>query len=209
MRAIIKSSKRIVLKQIDPSERALIEDYITAAETLSTNIMALFDIDNELDGVSFELGGNKKQIKYTEPTLQILSMEGSTTIDLKVDENTSITLDTSECEPYILAHLTEDKKISITSTYQEHLVNKTVKYNLNARLTKENCDPAIVPIQIMVVYISSNLARDYETLVNLPKINHRIVLGDKYPEDYNLMPLMDRIGNDEIDDLFEEVDNNG
>ena len=59
MRALIKNSKKIVLNQVDPSERALIDDFVRKSLKQATSIRSLYDIDNELDGVSFELTGKK------------------------------------------------------------------------------------------------------------------------------------------------------
>ena len=48
MRALIKNSKKIVLNQVDPSERALIDDFVRKSLKQATSIRSLYDIDNKL-----------------------------------------------------------------------------------------------------------------------------------------------------------------
>ena len=82
MRALIKNSKKIVLNQVDPSERALIDDFVRKSLKQATSIRSLYDIDNELDGVSFELTGKKPgTITFRTPCIQVVAVNGNIKID--------------------------------------------------------------------------------------------------------------------------------
>ena len=102
MRALIKNSKKIVLNQVDPSERALIDDFVRKSLKQATSIRSLYDIDNELDGVSFELTGKKPgTITFRTPCIQVVAVNGNIKVDLKLDSETNIIVDSDENGDYL------------------------------------------------------------------------------------------------------------
>lgn len=203
MRALIKNSKKIVINQVDPSERALIDDFVRKSLKQVTTIRSLYDIDNELDGASFELTGQKPgTINFRTPCIQVVAVEGTIKVDLKVDEDTKVEIDNRENEDYLEVSL-EDKIISIKALFRSDLIDTTGQYIVTVVLEKEGFDTTIVPINVSVLYFDgSSGTRNYEELRNQPKINHLVLVGDRELSELGIQEEMDAISNSEIDSIF-------
>lgn len=205
MRALLKNSKKIVITNIDRSEKALIDEFVHKSMKQATTLRALYDIDNELDGVSFELTGRKPGlINFKTPCIQVLAADGVIKVDLKVDEDTEIEIDPLENEGYLEVSL-ENKIISIKALYDETLLDTTGQYIVTAVLSKRGYDTTIVPINVAVLYISSSGTggtTNYERLHNKPMINGVTLQGDKTLEDFGMQEEMEDVTDSEIDDLF-------
>lgn len=203
MRALIKNSKKIVLNQVDPSERALIDDFVRKSLKQATSIRSLYDIDNELDGISFELTGNKPgTITFRTPCIQVVAVNGNIKVDLRLDSETNIVVDSDENGDYLDVKL-EGKIISITATYRPELMGTTGQYIVTAVLEKEGFDTAIVPINVSVLYFDgSDGTKNYEELRNLPKINGKVLFGDRTLAEFGIQEEMDAITNTDIDNIL-------
>ena len=203
MRALIKNSKKIVINQVDPSERALIDDFVRRSLKRATIIKSLYDIDNDLDGISFELAGKKQdQVSFKTPCIQVVAVEGTIKVDLGIDDDTIIEVDPTENEDYLEVSL-EGKLISIRSKIVPSLMGTTGQYIVTASLSKEGFEPAIVPINVSVLYIDgSGSNQDYEKLQNLPKINNKVLIGNRDLDELGIQEEMDAISNSEIDEMI-------
>lgn len=204
MRALIKNSKKIVLNQVDPSERALIDDFVRKSMKQATTVRSLYDIDNELDGVSLELTGQKPgTITFRTPCIQVVAVGGTVKLDLKVDDETKIEIDPTENEDYLDVSL-DEKIISIEALHKVELVNTTGQYIVTAVLEKEGFDTAIVPINVSVLYFdgSDGGTRNYEELRNQPKINHLVLVGDRELSEFGIQEEMEAISNSDIDNIL-------
>lgn len=204
MRALIKNSRKIVLNQIDPSERALIDEFVAKSLKQVTTIRSLYDIDNELDGISLELTGNKqKQINFRTPCVQVLKSNSTIKVDLKVDDETRIEIDEEENEDY-LDVVIEDRLIKITALDVPELVDTTGQYIVTVLLEKDGYETTIVPINVSVLYFdgSSSGTRNYEELRNQPSINDKVLIGDRTSEELGLQDSMDVITIEEIDEIL-------
>lgn len=206
MRALLKNSRKIVITNIDPSERALIDEFIHKSAKKATLLKALYDIDNELDGASFELTGKKPGlVNYRTPCIQVVAADGVIQVDLKVDSDTSIEIDPLENEGYLTVSLDDNNIISIKALYREDLLDTTGQYIVTAVLSKEGCETTIVPINVAALYITSSGTggtRNYERLENKPTINNVVLLGNKTLEDFGMQEEMEDVTDSEIDDLF-------
>jgi len=203
MRALLKSSKKIVITHVDQSERALINDFVNRSKDLSTTLKSLFDIDNELDGISLELTKKKTRlIKYETPCIQVVTAGGTTKVDLKVDQYTSIDIVSDDVLNYLDVSI-EDKIISIKALNIEELKSTTQQYVINVILNKQDYDTTIVPINVTVLYLDGTGTMSYENLTELPKINDVTLIGSKYLDELGIQEQMDRISDWDIDDLFE------
>lgn len=201
MRALIKNSKKILISQIDPAERALIDDFIKKSVRKYTVIKELYDIDNELDGASFTLSGDKTtKIKYKEPDHLFVNTDMDITVDLKVDETTTIIVYPDE-NPELIVSVDENKIISIKAKDLPELYGKAINYVVSANLEKEGYGSAVVPIDVTVLYNNPNSggSSDYEQLDNLPKINNVELIGNKNFDDLGLQAISDS----QINQLFE------
>lgn len=200
MRALIKNSKKIVLNQVDPSERALIDDFVRKSLKQATTVRSLYDIDNELDGVSFELTGEKPgTITFRTPCIQVIAVGGTTRIDLKLDSETHIEIDPDENIDYLDVSL-DGKIIVVEALFRPELKNITGQYIVTAFLEKDGFDTAVVPINVSVLYFdSSDGTKNYEDLRNLPKINGNVLLGDRSLSELGIQEEMDAISNSDID----------
>lgn len=204
MRALIKNSRKIVLNQVDPSERALIDEFVAKSLKQVTTIRSLYDIDNELDGMSLELTGNKqKQINFRTPCVQVLKSDSTIKVDLKVDDETIIEIDEEENEDY-LDVVIEDRLIKITALNVPELVDTTGQYIVTVLLEKDGYETTIVPINVSVLYFdgSSSGTRNYEELRNQPSINDKVLIGDRTSEELGLQDSMDVITIEEIDEIL-------
>ena len=203
MRALIKNSKKVVINQVDPSERALIDDFVRRSLKRNTVIKSLYDIDNDLDGISFELAGKKQdQVSFKTPCIQVIVAGGNIEVDLKIDDNTIIDIDPTENEEYLEVSL-NGKLISISGKIVPSLMGTTGQYIVTASLSKEGFEPAIVPINVSVLYIDgSGSNQDYEKLQNLPKINNKILIGNRDLDELGIQEEMDAISNSEIDEMI-------
>ena len=178
MRALIKNSKKIVINQVDPSERALIDDFVRKSLKQVTTLRSLYDIDNELDGVSFELTGQKPgAINFKTPCIQVLAVEGTIAVDLNVDSETTIEVEPDENEEFLEVSLNENREIEIKALYKEELMNTTGQYIVTVVLEKPGYDTTIIPINVSVLYFDSDGTRNYEELYNLPKINNKMLIA--------------------------------
>jgi len=209
MRALIKNSRKILLNQVDPSERALIEEYISASVKEVTTIRSLYDIDNELDGVSFELTGEKQgQINYTEPCIQVMTVGSYIKVNLEVDDETNIRVD-STAEDFLEVSVV-DRLISIMALNNSSLADTTGQFVLKAILTKEGYETAVVPINVSVLYTLNSGTRNYEQLYNQPKINGKTLVGNRELDELGIQEIMVPISDEEIDEMLsEEVELDG
>ena len=199
MRALIKSTKKILVSQIDPSERALIEDFIKKSTRKYTTVKELYDIENELDGVSFTLTGDKTtKIKYKEPDHLFINNGMEAQVNLKVDNTTTIIVDPNE-NPELQVSVDENKIINIFALDLVELYGKAINYVVSANLEKPGYGTAIVPIDVTVLYAGSGGGTmDYEDLENLPKINNVELRGNKTFDDLGLQAITEN----QINDLF-------
>lgn len=205
MRAILKSGKKIILNQIDPSERALIDDFFRKSLKQATTIRSLYDIDNELDGISFELTGERPDlINFKTPCIQVIAMKCIVEVDLEVDNETTIEIDPSENDEFLEVEL-KNKIISIKARKHAELIGTTGQYIVTVTLTKPGFETAIVPINVQVLYFDGNGTYNYEELHFLPKINHQTLMGDKELEELGIQEMVDTITNSQINDLFENM----
>ena len=203
MRAIIKNSKKIVINQIDPSERALIDDFVRKSYKKNTIIRSLYDIDNELDGASFELSGSKSGIvDFKTPCIQVIAMNGTVIVDLKLNDDVIITFDPEENREYLDIAI-ENNLISITGKSIEEFIGTTKQYIVTLTLEEPEHETTIVPINVSVLYITSSIGNNnYEELRNLPKLNHVKIIGDKGLDEFGIQEEIGDITNSDIDDLF-------
>lgn len=203
MRALIKNSKKIVINQVDPSERALIDDFVRKSLKQVTTLRSLYDIDNELDGVSFELTGQKPgAINFKTPCIQVLAVEGTIAVDLNVDSETTIEVEPDENEEFLEVSLNENREIEIKALYKEELMNTTGQYIVTVVLEKPGYDTTIIPINVSVLYFDSDGTRNYEELYNLPKINNKTLLGNRELSELGIQEEIDPISNADIDKMF-------
>lgn len=203
MRALIKNSKKIVINQVDPSERALIDDFVRKSLKQVTTLRSLYDIDNELDGVSFELTGQKPgAINFKTPCIQVLAVEGTIAVDLNVDSETTIEVEPDENEEFLEVSLNENREIEIKALYKEELINTTGQYIVTVVLEKPGYDTTIIPINVSVLYFDSDGTRNYEELYNLPKINNKTLLGNRELSELGIQEEIDPISNADIDKMF-------
>lgn len=199
MRALIKNSKKILVSQIDPSERALIDEFIKKSTRKYTNIKELYDIENELDGVSFTLAGDKTtKIKYKEPDHLFINNNMSISVNLKVDNSTTITVYPDE-NPELNVLVDENKNVIIEAKDIEELYGKALSYIVSVNLEKPGYGSTLVPIDVTVLYAGSNEGTmDYEDLDNLPSINNVKLSGNKSFSDLGLHAITDN----QINNLF-------
>jgi hypothetical protein len=203
MRALIKNSKKIVINQVDPSERALIDDFVRKSLKQVTTLRSLYDIDNELDGVSFELTGQKPgAINFKTPCIQVLAVEGTIAVDLNVDSETTIEVEPDENEEFLKVSLNENREIEIKALYKEELLNTTGQYIVTVVLEKPGYDTTIIPINVSVLYFDSDGTKNYEELYNLPKINNKTLLGNRELSELGIQEEIDPISNADIDKMF-------
>lgn len=203
MRALIKNSKKIVINQVDPSERALIDDFVRKSLKQVTTLRSLYDIDNELDGVSFELTGQKPgAINFKTPCIQVLAVEGTIAVDLNVDSETTIEVEPDENEEFLEVSLNENREIEIKALYKEELINTTGQYIVTVVLEKSGYDTTIIPINVSVLYFDSDGTKNYEELYNLPKINNKTLLGNRELSELGIQEEIDPISNADIDKMF-------
>lgn len=202
MRAIIKNNKKIVINQVDQSERALIDNFVRKSLKKAIDIRSLFDIDNELDGVSFEILNSEKpdMIDFKTPCIQVVTDGGVTSVDLEIDKDTTIEIDPDENLDYLEVSV-DNKIILIRALRKPELMGNTGQYIVTAILNKEGCDPAIVPINVSVLYID-NRGGNYEELSNLPKVNNIVLIGNKSLSELGIQEEMDAISNSDIDDII-------
>ena len=204
MRALIKNSRKILLNQVDPSERALIEEYISTSVKEVTTIRSLYDIDNELDGVSFELTGEKQgQINYTEPCIQVMTVGSYVKVNLEVDDDTNIRVDSTGTDDFLDVSVV-DRLISIKALNNSSLIDTTGQFVLKAILTKEGYGTVVVPINVSVLYTINSGTRDYLQLYNQPKINGKVLVGDRELDELGIQEIMVPISDEEIDEMLSE-----
>ena len=202
MIAIIKNNKKILINMIDTSERALIDDFVRKSSKQEVKITKLFDIDNEPDGVSFNLTGKKQNlIDFKTPCIQIIAANCSTDLDLQVDEETNISVDYTEVENYLEINVV-DKIINIHAIDIDELSGTTGQYVFNVTLTKPEYDSVTLSVNVSVLYFGSSISGDYEKLSNLPKINSVTLLGNKELSDLGIQEEMESLKNSDIDDIF-------
>lgn len=204
MRALLKNSRKIVINQVDPNERALISEFITKSAKKYTTVRSLYDIDNELDGVSFELTRAKNIINYKTPDTQVIAMANTSYVDLKLDSETTVEIN-NKYKEFLEVFVEDNNIISIKAKTNVDLLDTTQQYTIIAILSKDGYEPAIVPINVMVLYIQhSSGAINYEELNRLPKINHVVLLGDRDLEELGIQGSMERVSENEIDGMFSE-----
>lgn len=202
MRALIKNSRKIVITHVDPSERALIDDFVRKSMKKATEIKSLYDIDNELDGISFELTGKKPGlINFKTPCIQVVASGAKVKVDLEVDSDTNIEINPDENDDYLEVSL-EDKIISIKAKTNPELVSTTGQYIVTVILTKDGYETTIVPINVSVLYLDGTGTMDYESLMNLPSISGVTLVGSRMLEEFGIQEEMEDVTNNEIDNLF-------
>lgn len=197
MRALIKNSKKILITQVDPSERALIEDFIKRSTKKYTDIKELYDTDNELDGLSFTLTGDKSaKINYKKPDHIYLNSNMTGKVDLKVDDTTDIIVYPDENPE--LGVSVENKIISIKALSISELKGKAINYVVSANLEKPGYGTTVVPIDVTVLYAEFDDSLNYESLDNLPSINNVQLVGNKSFSDLGLQAITES----QINNLF-------
>lgn len=205
MRAIVKNNKKIVLNQIDPSERALIDEFVRKSIKQETRLTKLVDIDSELDGLSFELKGIKPNlIDFKTPCIQVLAVGGTVKLDLEVDSETTIIVDPDENEGFLDVSVDDNNLVVITALEHGELKGNTEQYIVTITLEKLGYNSAIIPVNVSVLYFnsSSGSGSDYEDLVNLPMINSVTLIGDVSLEDLGIQEEITPISESDIDEII-------
>ena len=202
MKAVFKDSKRLLIRNLNQEDKVLVDSFVDKFTNYEVKITELKDIDDNLDGVAFDVTDIlRNKIKYTVPFVQILMQDSTTTFDLETDVETSIVI-TNEYSDYITVTL-EGSRVSIYAKDIEELLGNTKQYTIYATLTKEGCDQTTVPINVIVVY--RELAMSYEQLDNLPKINDVTIIDNKTLSQYGIQEEMDTISNVNIKDIIDDV----
>lgn len=198
MRALIKNDKKIVISMVDSSERVLIDNFIKDGIKKETEYKLLYDIDNDLDGISFKLAEEKPYvIPFRNPGTQVLFAGSKTEVDLKVDEDVTISVNPSENHGYLETEVI-DNIINITAIYKPELQGKSKQLIVTAILNKEDYETTIVPINVSIFYTYVS----YETLGDLPSINDVTLVGNKTLEELDIQETIENISNEEIDEMI-------
>lgn len=165
MKALVESSERILINQIDINERDLIDFFINKTINHVVDIRELFDIDNNLDGVSLDIGILKKDIiNYTDPGIQVLTAGASTIIDFGIDSETQISVNSSEFVDYLTITFI-DNKMNVYAKNIVSLAGTTKQYVLTITLTKgENIVMFNLPISVMYFTLPSITTEDIDNL---------------------------------------------
>lgn len=198
MRALIKNDKKIVISMVDSSERVLIDNFIKDGIKKETEYKLLYDIDNDLDGISLKLTEDKPYvIRFRDPGTQVVFGGSSTEVDLKVDEDVTVYVNPSENPGYLETEVI-DNIIHITAINKPELQGNSKQLIVTAILTKDEYETTYVPINVSIFYIYVS----YETLGDLPSINNVTLIGNKSLEELEIQEEMDAISNDEIDEMI-------
>lgn len=174
MKAIIETDKRILINQVDLSERDLINSYIKMTETKTVNVRELFDIDNNLDGASFTIGIPKKDIiTYNNPEMLVILAGTTTLYDTEIDNETTMTI-TNNYQEYIETTIS-GSIVSIQAYNKSLLVNNTVRYPLEFTLVKgENTIKYMLYIQVPYLDTYTKEEIDYK-IANIDKLTYQVV----------------------------------
>ena len=200
MRVLIENSKKIILNQVDPNERALIDDFVKKSLNNKVKLRDLYDIDNELDGVSLELTKEKKEINIKNPGEQVLAADGTSQVVIDLPDGAHIEIDPLENEGFLEVTL-QDNIITIKALTREELVGTTKQYKITINIVKEGYDSVVISLPVTVLYLNLGVD-DYETLQNLPLINDEIVIGNKGLDAFGIQEEMESVSVAEIDELF-------
>ena len=168
------------------------------------NVNKNYGLKNVLDGVSFELTGEKQgQINYTEPCIQVMTVGSYVKVNLEVDDETNIKVDSTGTEDFLEVSVV-DRLISIRALNNSSLIDTTGQFVLKAILTKEGYETAVVPINVSVLYTINSGTRNYEQLYNQPKINGKVLVGDRELDELGIQEIMVPISDEEIDEMLSE-----
>ncbi|MBO7615070.1 MAG: hypothetical protein J6T15_05180 [Bacilli bacterium] len=206
MKAYFKDNNKLMVVNLRADELLLVDEFVELFNTYQVEFTPITNSDDVVDGITFTITDRpRKKIEYKDPFLQILTLDMSTTIDLELDEETSV--EVINTEPNLRVTI-EDKIINIEVVDVETPTNTEVHYVVYARLTKEDYDTAIVPINIIVLYKDFGGTTDYEELENLPQINNTTLIGNKSLSQIGAQEEMDTISNSELLDIIDDVFNN-
>ena len=200
MRALFKDSDRLLIRDIKRDEKVLIDNFVSLFNDYEVKVTELMDIDNNLDGMTFTITNEYKNVIH-HATIYTQMMYVNNTIDVVLGVDSRTNIDILNRNPEMLEISVTDDVVSITALPLEDQEVKIGHYIIHAILNKKGCEQTTVPIEIFVFYKSGS----YRDLGDLPKINDVTVLDDKSLDDYGIQEKMDEVSNQDISDIIDDV----